>query len=117
MKSNYWRTAPKRYIDCMTGLPVEEKKEISKARTQQSPFRNYEKYVVRNLETGKISTAVIFTNGKVAIGDDVWRLSNRADMCECPFRTYLNKFAAEREYDFLDYYPTHFTGGTSYAVS
>lgn len=101
MKSNYWRTAPRQYIDCMTGQPVVKKKYQIQYQNQRPAFRKCEKYVVRELETGNISTAIIFSNGKVSIGDDVWRLSNRADTCDYPFRTYLNKKCAELEFEFV----------------
>lgn len=100
MKSNYWRTAPRQYINCMTGQPVVTKKYQNQKESRPA-FRKCEKHVVRDLETGDISTAIIFSNGKVSIGDDVWRLSNRADTCDYPFRTYLNKQCAEREYEFV----------------
>ena len=98
MKSNYWRTAPRQYIDCITGQPVARKKNQPVTR---SCFRKCEKHVVRELETGNITTAIIFSNGKVSIGNDVWRLSNRADTCDYPFRTYLNRKCAEREFEFV----------------
>lgn len=46
----------------------------------------YRKFYVENLETGRRTTAITLSRGRVAVGDDVWRMSNRTDMCEYPYK-------------------------------
>lgn len=46
----------------------------------------YKKFYVEELETGKRTCGITLTRGRVAIGDDVWRMSNRSDTCEYPFK-------------------------------
>ncbi len=46
----------------------------------------YRKFYVEELETGRRSTAITLSKGKIAVGDDVWRMSNRNDMCEYPYK-------------------------------
>lgn len=46
----------------------------------------FRKFYVEELETGRRTTAITLSRGRIAIGDDVWRLSNRSDTCEYPYK-------------------------------
>ncbi len=46
----------------------------------------YRKFIAEEIETGKRTTAITLSRGRIAIGDDVWRMSNRADTCEYPYK-------------------------------
>lgn len=46
----------------------------------------YDKFIAIDVETGKKTTAITLSRGRIAIGDDVWRMSNKADICDYPFR-------------------------------
>ena len=46
----------------------------------------YRKFIAEDMETGKRSTAITLSRGRIAIGDDVWRMSNRADTCDYPYK-------------------------------
>lgn len=63
-----------------------------------SSFKKLQKFVCRSLSDGHISTAVLFPSGKVAIGNDVWRLSYRTDCCEYPYVMYDSLDQAKCEY-------------------
>lgn len=49
-------------------------------------MNRYNKFIVMNLANGKQTTAITLSKGRIAIGDDVWRMSNRSDTCEYPFK-------------------------------
>lgn len=49
-------------------------------------MNRYHKFIALNLETGKKTPAITLSRGRIAIGDDVWRMSNRADLCEYPYK-------------------------------
>ena len=50
----------------------------------------HQKFIVVDTQTGKRTTGITLSKGRIAIGDDVWRISNRADMCEYPFKIVDN---------------------------
>lgn len=57
-----------------------------------------EKFVCTDLKNGTSTTGISFPNGKTFIGDDVWRLSNKADCCDYPYKKYQNRKLAEQDY-------------------
>ena len=65
----------------------------------KSSLRPCEKKIAINKFTGKITTAIIFPDGRIFIGEDVWRMSNRADFCEYRFISYPTVKAALISYD------------------
>lgn len=54
-----------------------------------------EKFIAIEKDSGKKICGIIMHNGKIFLGEDVWRLSNRIDCCEYPF-----KQISEIEFDF-----------------
>lgn len=61
-------------------------------------YRQCCKVACRNIENGHITCGIIFPNGKMAVGDDCWRLSNIADTCDHPFKIYNNSIEVEKKY-------------------
>lgn len=57
------------------------------------------KIICTEKKSGRKTTGIVFPSGKVYIGDDVWRLSNRADCCEYPFRGYVGLKVASLDYE------------------
>ena len=57
-----------------------------KPATTKRHFRKAEKFVVVDPDTGEKTCAIIFTNGKIFVGADVWRMSNPYDICEYPYK-------------------------------
>lgn len=57
----------------------------------------YEKFMAIEKETGKKTAAITLSRKRVAIGPDVWRMSNKADTCEYPFKV-VNCFEFEYYY-------------------
>lgn len=92
-KANSWRTPV--YINQVPEM-------MRKNQTAKSPFRPCERYICINRKNGTYTTGIKFQNGKVFVGDDVWRLSNRADCCDYPFRQYKNQLLAEGDFEFRD---------------
>lgn len=104
MKSNNWRTEMT-YIDSISGRPIRKGANRVPGETnwdyllpKKSPVR--EKYLATEKETGKVTTASLMRSGKVLVGDDVWRLSNKADCCEYPFKIYASMDIAKQDYIF-----------------
>lgn len=58
-----------------------------------------QKIICTEKNTGRKTTGIVFPSGKVYIGDDVWRLSNRADCCEYPFRMYTGLKTVAIDYE------------------
>lgn len=117
MSQSNWRTLPRTYLDFETGKPVEKKKAC---RKNILPFRKCEKVLARHKETNAVTCATIFSNGRVAVGDDVWRMSNRCDTCEYTYHMYKNRVIAEADYVFTTPAATKFyeeTRGNAYAFS
>jgi len=67
----------------------------------------YQKFIAVDIETGKKTTAITLSRGRIAVGDDVWRMSNKADMCEYPYRIYEQAefFMFYRKDETKDVYP------------
>lgn len=65
-------------------------RKFKRQHTREMITRNnpslYQKYFAADKETGKRTTAITLSRGRVAIGQDVWRMSNKADMCEYPYK-------------------------------
>lgn len=78
----------------LTGQTV-KKKEYHRIRPQS---RVCEKFICVDLKSGSSTTGISFPNGKIFIGDDVWRLSNKADCCDYPYKRYQNRKLAEKDY-------------------
>ena len=103
-------TAPKSwrngiYINQVPELMEEEKKwKRNKLyyNNRRSPFIKCGYYICTNRTSMSLTTGIVFPNGKVYVGDDVWRLSNRADYCEYPFKKYRNRQSAELDYEFKE---------------
>ncbi len=80
--------------------------ELMKGRAYRQPhvIRRHRRPETRKVicterKTGRKTTGIVFPGGKVYVGDDVWRLSNRADCCEYPFRGYVNLQVAAVDYE------------------
>ena len=69
---------------------------------EKTSFFPCKKYICRDRKTGEIVTGIQFLSGKVKVGVDVWRLSNIADYCDYPFKSYPNLHIAELDYEFHD---------------
>lgn len=69
-------------------------------RNRKKTFYKCQKLICVNKENGTQTCGIVFSNGVMRIGIDVWRLSNSADCCEYPFRTYPSMDAAALDYDF-----------------
>lgn len=108
--SRAWRDGT--YISCLTRKPVIIVKENGQIRdanyhetstrhkTRSRPFRKSEKFVISDSD-GKKTCAIIFENGKIFVGMDVWRMSNPYDTCEYPYQQI-----SERELnEYKRYYP------------
>ena len=48
----------------------------------------HQKFTALDIENGKRTCAITLSRGRIAVGDDVWRMSNKADMCEYSYRIY-----------------------------
>ena len=89
----------------MTGMVINhnhyQKEKMRRERTRRKQFNKqnhrYEKLVVVELDTGRRTTAITLSKGRYAIGDDVWRMANKADMCEYPYKIVDN-------YEFVLFY-------------
>ena len=57
-------------------------------REKQAASGKFQKFIAINKESGKATTAITLSRGRIAIGDDVWRMSNKADICEYPYHIY-----------------------------
>ena len=57
-----------------------------KQRQNDEQMHRYNKFFVVNLGTGRQTTAITLSRGRIAIGDDVWRMSNKFDTCEYPYK-------------------------------
>ncbi|SFU91284.1 hypothetical protein [Butyrivibrio sp. M55] len=66
---------------CMYEARMKRKREF---RTSTPGL--YRKFYVEEIETGRRTTAITLSRGRIAVGDDVWRMSNRNDMCEYPYK-------------------------------
>ena len=71
------------------------------------------KFIARDLKTRKRTCCILFNSGKVAVGDDVWRLSNSSDLCEYPYKTFKNSIAFEKFYEMEEPPKTRFEKGVS----
>ena len=85
----------------MVGKNYYKKYKIRTTRDKQKALDEYkgknQKFIVLDVYTGKQICAITLSRGRIAIGDDVWRLSNKADTCEYPFRIV-------DEYEFAMFY-------------
>ncbi len=66
----------------------------------QSALKKFTCYICTDRNNGISTTGIMFANGKVFVGADVWRMSNPADCCDYPFRRYKNMAMAEKQYEF-----------------
>ncbi|MDE6626676.1 MAG: hypothetical protein K2K56_09975 [Lachnospiraceae bacterium] len=66
---------------------------------RKTPAR--EKLVVVCKDSGNKTCVIITHNGKIFLGDDVWRLENKADCCEYPVKQ-ISLYDLENNYDRLD---------------
>lgn len=70
-------------------------------RRRVRSFSKCEKYICTSLDTGEFTCGVLFINsGKVKTGLDVWRLTNPADCCDYPVRTFPSLDAAMQHFRF-----------------
>lgn len=100
MNKRNWRSNA-RYVD---QYPAEEpfSPVITHRKRNHKPFYNCEKYICTHKRTGSKTCGIIFTNGKVRIGTDVWRLSCISDNCDYPVIGYNTRTDAEKDYDFAE---------------
>lgn len=75
---------------------------------KKSPFKKCTKFICENMENRRKTCGILFPSGKVAVGDDVWRMSNTADFCEEPFKIYKNTIELEKKYRILEAPTTKF---------
>lgn len=75
---------------------------VTKMAMAKNKGNHFQKYLCVNRNTGEKTCAILFPNGKVFVGDDVWRLSNKADCCEYNYRYFYNRKEAEKEYEFIN---------------
>ncbi len=54
--------------------------------TRKGQKAAYTKFIAVNVQNGKRTCGITLNRGRIAVGDDVWRMSNSSDMCEYPFR-------------------------------
>ncbi len=88
------------YINQVPELTERERRYQKRKRDIHcSMKRKSQKLICTDRKTGQKTTCIVFPNGKVYVGDDVWRLSNRADCCEYPFRGYSSLQIAAVDYD------------------
>lgn len=100
-----WRSASAAYVSqvpALTNKRLTEKRRNSGYRRLKPQFKVCEKIICIDLKNGSSTTGIIFPNGNVCIGDDVWRLSNKADCCDYPYKRYNNRKLAEQDYEFKE---------------
>lgn len=106
-----WRNGV--YINQVPELMEEERKgrrnRFYYNNNRRSPIIKCNYFICTNRTNMSLTTGIIFPNGKVYIGDDVWRMCNRADYCEYPFKKYRNRQSAELDYEFKEAERTFFT--------
>lgn len=96
-----WRDAT--YISQVPELTQGRLTGTKKKRpASRSPFKKCSHYICTDRSNGSSTTGIVFPNGRVYVGDDVWRLSNRADCCDYPYRRFNNQKLAEQYYDFKE---------------
>lgn len=97
-----WRNGV--YINQVPELMEEERKGRRNRfyHNHRSPFIKCSHFICTDRTSMSLTTGIIFPNGRVYVGDDVWRMSNRADYCEYPFKKYKNRQSAELDYDFKE---------------
>lgn len=66
---------------------------------RKTPARD--KFVVVCKDSGYKTCVIITHTGKIFLGDDVWRLENKADCCEYPVKQ-ISRYDLENNYDRLD---------------
>lgn len=99
-----WHASSATYVNQvpeLTKRPM-NKRSQSKNRSLKPQFRVCERFICTDLRNGSSTTGIIFPSGKVYVGDDVWRLSNKADCCDYPYRGYKNRKLAEQDYEFRE---------------
>lgn len=98
-----WRSAV--YVsqvpELTNGKPMGQRRN-SRYRRIKPQFKVCEKYICTDRKNGLSTTGIIFPNGKTYIGDDVWRLSNKADCCDYPYKRYQSQKIAELDYEFKE---------------
>lgn len=74
----------------MVGKNYYKKYKIRTVRDRQKTLDERkgknQKFIAVDVFTEEKKCAITLSRGRIAIGDDVWRLSNKADTCEYPFR-------------------------------
>lgn len=99
MNKKNWRSNA-RYVDQYPEKPTF--KTVEKRKKYHKTFYICEKYICVHKRTGNKTCGIIFSNGKVRIGSDVWRLSCTTDCCEYPVIGYHSRTAAEEDYEFQE---------------
>lgn len=105
-KTNHaWRNGS--YVSCLTGKAVSvitrngricDANYAEKGKERRPHFRECDKFIIYDPETGKKECAIVFANGKIFVGADVWRMSNTSDICEYPFRQ-ISEWELETKYE------------------
>ena len=62
------------------------KRKMLRDRKLREDCGYYKKFTAVNVETGKRTSAITLSRGRIAVGEDVWRMSNKYDRPEYPFR-------------------------------
>lgn len=99
-----WGTSAATYVSQVPELTCKDSKGKRRnagfRKTRSQFIRKCKRYICINRKDGSLTTGIVFPNGTVYVGDDVWRMSNRADCCEYPIKHYKSLKFAEMDYDF-----------------
>lgn len=99
LNSKSWRNDTRVYIHAIDNKPVVIAPARKRTQGKKSAAYRCDKYICTHKETGKRTCGIHFiSNKRFCIGDDVWRLSQRSDFCEYPYRCFASIEIAQQDY-------------------